>query len=138
MERGETTRGEIMIVAGLGCRKDCDAEEILRLVERALTLAALPSSALAALATSAFKSEAAAPREAAKTLGLPLVLISDDALREAEPRAATASPASLKATGFAVVAESAALAAAGAGSTLLLPRIKGTNATCALAKAATP
>jgi cobalt-precorrin 5A hydrolase len=139
MERGKTTRGAaMMIVAGLGCRKDCDAGEILRLVEQALAQTAQPRSALSALAAPAFKAEAAGPREAAKALGLPLLLISDDALKAAEPRSVTPSAAALKATGHASVAESAALAAAGEGATLLLPRIKGPSATCALAKRATP
>lgn len=126
-----------MIVAGLGCRKQCDAQEILRLLEQALAQAAQPRSALSALATPAFKTEATGPREAAEILGLPLLLISDEALRAAEPRSITPSAVALKATGLASIAESAALAAAGDGATLLLPRIKGTHATCALAKGAT-
>jgi precorrin-6Y C5,15-methyltransferase (decarboxylating) len=136
--RGETTCGEAMIVAGLGCRKACDAGEILRLVEQALVKAAQPRSALAALATPAFKAATGGPREAANALGLPLLLINEDALKAAEPRSVTPSAAALKTTGHASVAESAALAAAGEGATLLLPRIKGPSATCALAKRATP
>ena len=127
-----------MIVAGLGCRKDCDAGEIVRLVELALEQAAQPRSALSALAAPAFKAEAAGPREAAKALGLPLLLISDDALRAAGPRSVTVSAAALKATGLTTIAELAALAAAGEGSTLLLPRIKGPSATCALARRVAP
>jgi cobalt-precorrin 5A hydrolase len=127
-----------MIIAGIGCRKNCDAGEIVRLVEAALAQAAAPRAALAALAAPAFKAEAKAPREAATALGLPLLLIGDADLKSAEPRAANRSPAALEATGFASVAESAALAGAGAGAVLLLARIKGDGVTCALAQGAAP
>jgi cobalt-precorrin 5A hydrolase len=123
-----------MIVAGIGCRKSCEAQEILRLVERALDQAALPVAALAALATAAFKVDAEAPRAAAEALGLPLVLIDEATLRAASARALTRSPVTLAATGLMAIAESAALAAAGEGSTLILPRLKSAAATCALAR----
>ncbi len=127
-----------MIVAGIGCRQNCHADEIVRLVEAALLQVSAPRAALAALAAPAFKEEATAPREAATALGLPLLLIGDADLKSAEPRAVTKSTAALKATGLASVAESAALAAAGNGATLLLPRIKGQGVTCALAQGAGP
>lgn len=143
MERGEaisghTTQGESMIVAGLGCRKNCDAQEILRLIERALDQAALPLAALTALTTASFKVDAEALRKAAAALGLPLLLIGEDELRAASQRALTRSPVTLAATGLMAIAESAALAAAGESSTLILPRIKSAAATCALAKGARP
>jgi len=127
-----------MIVAGIGCRKECDAGEIVRLVEAALLQVSAPRAALTALAAPAFKADAVAPREAATALGLPLLLVSDADLKSAEPRAVTKSTAALKATGLASVAESAALAGAGAGATLLLPRIKGHGVTCALAEGTAP
>jgi cobalt-precorrin 5A hydrolase len=127
-----------MIVAGIGCRKECDAAEIVRLVEAALVRVAAPRAALMALAAPAFKTDADAPREAATALGLPLLLIGDADLKSAESRAVTKSAAALKATGIASVAESAALAGAGVGATLLLPRIKGHGVTCALAEGAAP
>jgi cobalt-precorrin 5A hydrolase len=127
-----------MIVAGIGCRKECDADEIVRLVEAALAQASAPRAALAALAAPAFKADAEAPRKAAAALGLPLLLVSDADLKSAEPRSVTLSAAALKARGLASVAESAALAAAGTGATLLLPRITGRGVTCALAEGAAP
>lgn len=127
-----------MIVAGIGCRKNCHADDIVRLVEAALAQASAPRAALTALAAPAFKEEATALREAATALGLPLLLIGNADLKSAEPRAVTRSAAALKATGLASVAESAALAAAGDGATLLLPRIKGRGVTCALAQGAAP
>jgi len=127
-----------MIVAGIGCRKNCDADEIVRLVEAAFVQAAAPRDALTALAAPAFKADATAPRDAAIALGLPLLLIGDADLKSAEPRAVTRSAAALKAIGLASVAESAALAGAGAGAILLLPRITGAGVTCALAQGAAP
>jgi cobalt-precorrin 5A hydrolase len=127
-----------MIVAGVGCRSECDAQEIVRLVQAALRQAAEPASALAALAVPDFKAEATAPREAADALGLPLLLISERALQAASPRCMTSSAIAQAATGLASVAESAALAAAGMHATLILPRIKSARVTCALARAAAP
>jgi cobalt-precorrin 5A hydrolase len=130
-------RGKAMIVAGLGCRNECDAGEILRLIDRALHQTGVPMTALAALATAAFKAEAEAPRAASEALKLPLLLIDDAKLEAASARAVTRSAAALRATGLMAIAEGAALAAAGDGSVLILPRIKGACATCALARGLT-
>ena len=70
-------------------------------------------------------------QEAATLLGLPLLLVDDAALHDAQPRCPTRSTAALHATGLASVAEAAALAAS--GGPLLLPRITAGGATCALA-----
>ncbi len=121
-----------MIVAGIGCRRDCAAEEVLALVRLA---AARAGAAPAALATSAAKATTPALREAAAALALPLLPVTGRALEAAASRCVTRSAASLGATGLPSLAEAAALAAAGAGSRLLLPRIAGTRATCALAAA---
>ena len=87
-----------------------------------------------ALAAPAFKKDERALLEAATDLGLPLLWIEDAAMRAAEPRCETRSDRALEATGFASVAEAAALAAAGPGSRLVLPRINSGAATCALAQ----
>ncbi len=119
-----------MIVAGIGCRRDCAAEEVLALVRLAATRA---GAAPTALATSAAKAATPALREAASVLALPLLAVPGPALEAMASRCATRSPASLRATGLPSLAEAAALAAAGAGSRLLLARIAGARATCALA-----
>jgi cobalt-precorrin 5A hydrolase len=126
--------GKAMIVAGLGCRKGCDADEIVALIEAAVKKARIAKCRFTALATPTFKADEAGLRAAAERLALPLLLIDADAIRSAEPRCKTHSDAVLEATGFSSVAEAAALAAAGPASRLVLPRISSARATCALAE----
>lgn len=130
--------GEAVIVAGLGCRRHCPAEEVLALVRRALVLAGRGEEALAALAAPAFKSGEAGLHEAAARLGRPLRLIAAERLAELAPLCPTRSRAALRAHGIASIAESAALAGAGLGGRLVLPRIESARATCALAEEARP
>jgi cobalt-precorrin 5A hydrolase len=59
-------------------------------------------------------------------------------MKAAEPRCPTRSDKALETTGFSSVAEAAALAAAGAGGILVLPRISSAKATCALAERGQP
>jgi len=118
------------VVAGIGCRPLCAAEEIEALLRRAEVLAGCRATRLA---IPDFRAGAAGPCEAARHLGLPLHTIPRPALEAEQPRCPTRSGASLRATGLASVAEAAALALAGAGGRLALPRIASANATCALA-----
>jgi cobalt-precorrin 5A hydrolase len=124
-----------MVAAGVGCRRDCSAAAIARLVREAGRRAGRMPTVLAA---PDFKRDEAGVRDAAARLGLTLVLIPDAALRAAQSRCVTGSTAALRATGLASVAEAAALAAAGPGAALLLARIAAEGATCALAGAARP
>ncbi len=117
-----------MIVAGLGCRKDCSAAEIVALVRAAEAAAGRSADGLAA---PAFRREEPGLREAAGLLALPLAFVEEQALSDAQVLCVTRSAAAQRATGFASVAEAAALAAS--GGPLLLPRIAGRRTTCALA-----
>jgi cobalt-precorrin 5A hydrolase len=119
--------GKAMIVAGIGCRRLCPADEIVALVRHAGNLAT-PAETLAA---PAFKRDEAGLLEAARLLGLPLVFIEAAALQAAQQHCVTQSSAAERATGMASVAEAAALAQGGA---LLLPRIASARATCAIAE----
>ena len=86
----------------------------------------------------AFKAEEAGLHEAASRLNRPLRLIAAEKLAELAPLCPTRSMAAWRAYGIASIAESAALAAAGPGGRLILPRITSARATCALAEAAGP
>ena len=119
--------GQAVIVAGIGCRRLCPADEIVALVRRAGTLAAPAET----LAVPAFKRDEPGVLEAARALGLPIVFIEADALQAVQARCVTRSAAAERATGMASVAEAAALAHGGA---LLLPRIASARATCAIAE----
>jgi cobalamin biosynthesis protein CbiG len=124
-----------MIVAGIGCRPHATAGEILALVRRATAQANCTADALA---IPAFRQEAAGPRIAADRLGLPLLLVPRDALQSVQALCPTRSVAAERATGLTSVAEGCALAAAGAGAHLVLPRLASGAVTCALARADAP
>jgi len=116
-----------MIVAGIGCRRDCPADDIVALMRRAESLC----RTVDALAAPAFKRHEPGLHEAAARLGLPLRFIPDAALQAAQPHCPTRSQTAAAATGFASIAEAAAI---GDGGTLLLPRIAAARATCAIAE----
>ena len=116
-----------MIVAGIGCRRGCPAEAIVALVRAAEAMA----EPVGALAAPAFKRDEPGLQQAADRLGIPLLFVEDAALAAAQARCVTRSEAAERATGFASVAEAAAL---GAGGVLVLPRLTGAGVTCALAR----
>jgi cobalamin biosynthesis protein CbiG len=127
--------GEIMsgrVIAGFGCRRGCPAESIIAVLRRACALAGRCADALAA---PEFKAGEAGLQEAAGRLGLALIMVEPASLAAAQARCVTHSVRAAQATGVASVAEGSALAAAGAGGRLILPRISGEGATCALAEA---
>jgi cobalt-precorrin 5A hydrolase len=122
--------GEAMIVAGIGCRRGCAAEEIVALVARAIELSGCEP---AYLATPDFKADETGVQGAAFVLGLPLLSVTEAELAAAQLRCITHSAKALAATGSSSVAEGSALAAAGPDSRLRLPRIASASATCAIA-----
>ncbi|TWA55056.1 cobalt-precorrin 5A hydrolase [Azospirillum baldaniorum] len=123
------------IAAGIGCRAGCPGAEIAGLVRAAFEEAALDEGARHAvqLAAPMRKRNEAGVAEAARLLALPLRFVDDSALAAVQDRVQTRSARVEAAVGVASVAEAAALAAAGPGSTLLLPRRSTPSATCALA-----
>jgi cobalt-precorrin 5A hydrolase len=131
MEREEAMTG--IVAAGLGCRKGCPAEEIVALVRLAMERAELSMEVLSGLFAPAFKHGETGLGEAARALGVPLVLIPEPVMKAAEPRAVTRSERVIALTGLASIAETAALAGAGLSSHLVQPRIASRNVTCAIA-----
>jgi cobalt-precorrin 5A hydrolase len=119
------------VVAGIGCRRNCPAEDILAVVWHACAKAGMSASGLA---VAEFKASEPGLHAAARHLGLPLVLVDGMALSAAQERCVTRSGHAAQAVGVASVAEGCALAAAGTGSRLVLPRIAFGGATCALAE----
>jgi cobalt-precorrin 5A hydrolase len=129
MVRDETMSSPVAI--GVGCRIGCPAETIESLVR--LALERVPDAAPLGLFTIEDKGGEAGLAEAARDLGLDVVLLSRAALREQSPSVQTRSPSSESRFGVPSVAEAAALAGAGAGAVLLVPRIAQHGATCAIA-----
>lgn len=123
-----------MIVAGLGCRKGSTREELLSALDVACLEARISRESIAALATGEIKREEPGILQLAEMLKLPLHIIDDDALMEAEPRTKTVSRHSLAKTLSSSLSEGAALAAAGKTSEIIVPRLISQGATCALAE----
>lgn len=151
-----------MIVAGFGFRSGATVDSLHDALTRAVAVwtggepAAGPAAGISALhcaatqiqtptlqsahpcpdllATAAAKADSPAIQTLARRLSRPLRAIPAGVLA-AQPTA-TQSLAALAAHGTGSVAESAALSAAGAGATLLTPRVISTDrmATCALAR----
>ena len=124
-----------LIAAGIGCRRDCPGEEIAGLVRAAFDEAALEAAARSGvvLAAPVRKRNEPGLQQAARLLALPLAFIDDAAMAAAQDRVQTRSARVQATVGVASVAEAAALAAAGPGARLLLPRRSTPRATCALA-----
>ena len=122
-----------MIVAGLGCRTQITEEAVLAILRRAGE--GLPP--ITHLAAPDFRRGTAALHAVAATLQLPLLWVERGALEAVQPRCPSRSEAALRARGLASVAEGCALAVAGHGGRLLLPRIDGAGVTCAVAAGST-
>ncbi|AQU87756.1 cobalamin biosynthesis protein CbiG [Komagataeibacter nataicola] len=120
-----------MIVAGLGLRSGCDAQALI-----ALVLAAQQRCGRRAdlVAVPAFRYREAGVQAAARHLGLGLRAVTPDELLAAQPRCMTRSARAQAAIGVASVAEGCALAVAGPHSRLIVPRLTGSGATCAMAQ----
>jgi cobalt-precorrin 5A hydrolase len=123
-----------MIVAGVGCRKGASAEAIAAAINDSLARAGILPDRLSAIATITAKRGESGLAEAADMMGVPLIVVEQLALAAAGPRTVTHSQHALAFAGVPSVAEAAALAAAGPGARLLVPRIVVGAVTCALAQ----
>ncbi len=122
------------LAIGVGCRKGASSAAIISLVRSALERIA-QSGASALFTTDAKKGETGL-EEAAATLDMPLHFLGVDALKAVAAEAQTHSPRVEALFGVPSVAETAALAGAGPGAVLIVPRISGEGVTCAIARAA--
>ena len=121
------------IASGLGCRTGVSGEVIASLVRQAL--ARIEQTGAAALFTVDAKRDEAGMAHAAQALTMPLHFLTQEALAVVADLAQTRSPRVEALFGVPSVAETAALAGAGAGAVLILPRIARDNVTCAIARA---
>jgi cobalt-precorrin 5A hydrolase/precorrin-3B C17-methyltransferase len=120
------TSSSARIVAGIGCRRGTDPDEIVALVHQCLAEAGASIDRLAVIASHVSKGDDPALAAAAAALGVPLCLFQDTDLAAAVP-----NPSSVvqRHTGLFSIAEACALAA----GPLLLPKRATPRATCALA-----
>jgi cobalt-precorrin 5A hydrolase len=126
-----------MIAAGLGCRRGCAGEDLIRALESALASAGLTLHAVDALYAPEFKVEEIALAQIAHELGKPLVLLGMRQLQLQAAHALTRSERVLVRFGLPSIAETAALAGASvlgkSRARLLGPRQVAGGASCALA-----
>jgi cobalt-precorrin 5A hydrolase len=130
-----------MLAIGVGCRSGSGADDIVTLVrralERAIGVAGLGDgrarSGRAALFTAVEKQGEAGLREAAHILAMPIVFLPKAALALSADKAVTRSERVVQLFGVPSLAETAALAGAGAGAELIVPRISSDGVTCAVA-----
>lgn len=124
-----------IIAIGLGCRKGCSGDVLIRLISQALAEwpPHLPEHGARKLFTIEDKRDEAGIRQAADLLGIELVLLSRDRLNAVMPRTQTYSARAQELFGVASVAEASALAGAGDDAVLVVPRVSSGHATCAIA-----
>ena len=123
-----------MIVAGVGCRKGVQPDEVKAVILAALERAGVDVSALRLIATINSKSCERGIEVAASVMRVPLVLVKPPDLLAMRMRVATPSERVKALVGVPSVSEAAALVAGGPSARLIAPRIVVGPATCALAQ----
>ena len=123
---------EIMIVAGIGCRRHTAAEAISNLVTAVMAEAGLDQ--IDRLAAPHFKAFESGIAEAAAHLGCELVWVDEASLSAWQHLCPTGSAHALVHRGHASISEACALAGTGSPSpSLLLPRRTSGSVACAIA-----
>lgn len=123
------------LIAGMGFRPDTSEADLATCLDQALQRAGCVGESVTRLATLAARATEPGLVALAKARGAELVAIPDEALKGFEAACATRSTRIASLFGVGSVAEAAALAVAGPGGVLVLPRIATPRVTCALARA---
>lgn len=126
------------LVLGMGCERGASSQEAIELAEKALFDAEASPHALAGIASIDLKADEAALHAVASHFGVPAFFFPRERLAAEEDRLRTPSAAVKAEVGVAGVAEGAALAAAGSGGILRLPKRKSARVTAALGEAFSP
>ncbi|MHC2016780.1 cobalamin biosynthesis protein [Methylobacterium sp. CM6247] len=122
-----------LIVAGIGFRHGAMPDEIVALIQRALAESGHEPDRLGVIATAEDRANEPSIVEAAAVFGLVPVGRSPAEMIAVDARVPTRSGRIEASRQVGSVAEAAALAVAGEGGTLILPRIASPAVTCALA-----
>ncbi len=125
-----------VLALGVGCERGCEPSELIALVREGLKAQQLAEDAVACVTSLDLKGDEAAVIAVANMLGVPLVLFDAERLEAETPRLATPSDVVFAEVGCHGVSEGAALAAAGADASLIVPKKKSGRATRAVARAA--
>lgn len=121
------------LFVGVGCRKDTPERDILRHIQEVLASAGFALEAVAGLASIEAKQDEPGLIRAAEILSLPLRFFSLEEL--AAYPVSTPSAKAMERFGIPGVCEPAALASAGKGSNLVIPKTADRNVTLAVARA---
>ncbi len=127
-----TTEALKDLIVGIGCRRDVDADAVVRAVEGALGLAGEDLSRVRLLASADIKAGEAGLIEAARRLGIPIRLIPSEAIRSSALPFGRSDFVEEK-VNLPAVAEPSALLA-GRRTTLILPRTVLSGVTVAVAR----
>jgi cobalt-precorrin 5A hydrolase/precorrin-3B C17-methyltransferase len=127
-----------VLALGIGCERGCSADEIADLAHSALAQAGLAAAAVAAVVSVEIKLGEPGIHALAASLKVPARFFPSARLLAETERLSERSAAAFRATGCWGVAEGSALAAAGPGGVLVVPKHKSRRATCAVARAAMP
>ncbi len=135
---GELVVHPPILALGIGCERGCGAVEIADLARSTLAEAGLAADAVAAVVSVEHKLAEPGVHALAAALGVPARFFAAQHLLAETERLTERSEAAFRATGCWGVAEGAALAAAGIGGILVVPKRKSQRATCAVARATSP
>ena len=123
------------LALGVGCERDVPPEDLDALVRTTLAERNLSPRSVALVASLALKQDEPAVLALAESLGAPARFYDADRLERETPRLPNPSETVFRAVGCHGVAEAAALAATGAEGELIVPKARGSRATCAIARA---
>lgn len=121
------------VVLGLGCARNADPEELWELALDTLDKANILRESIACVASLDLKADEPAMNVVARRLGVPFRVFTAAELEAQTPRLHTPSDVVFAEVGCHGVSEGAALASVGPHGTLIVPKQKTANATCALA-----
>ncbi|MEL7211532.1 MAG: precorrin-3B C(17)-methyltransferase [Pseudomonadota bacterium] len=121
---------------GVGCARDCDPAELSDLVNATLAEAGIAPGAVASVNSLDLKGDEPAMNALAAELGVPFRVFTAEDLEAQAPNLANPSDVVFAEVGCHGVSEGAALAAS--NGSLVVPKRKTKNATCAAAKAEAP
>jgi cobalt-precorrin 5A hydrolase/precorrin-3B C17-methyltransferase len=122
------------LAVGVGCERGASAEEVQALVTQCLAAAELSPLSVAGIFSIALKAAEPAIHGVAQSFGVAARFFTADALLAETPRLSERSDIVFRETGCWGVAEGAALAAAGRGAALAVPKQRSSRATCAIAR----
>jgi cobalt-precorrin 5A hydrolase/precorrin-3B C17-methyltransferase len=123
------------LAVGIGCERGTDPDELRKLINDTLSKHGLSEKSVACLATIDLKEDEPA---VVRLGGRPIRFFTTEELRPFSALVPNPSDTVAAEVGTPSVAEAAALAAAGEGSRLIVPKSKSRRATCAIARAPSP